>query len=160
MVALEAKDLQIIALSERIEALEDTVANLVRQSEFLLKDVKRLQDVQDSYRDLSVKTNKELRDRVKTQEDNFEILFQLVNKIKNKPIGQTDRDRAKKIDKYMEDRPDHKASYEALKGFLGVNDMLLNFAIAALKKECPDKYVTVKDKLDRRKRWLREVPRI
>jgi ElaB/YqjD/DUF883 family membrane-anchored ribosome-binding protein len=78
----------------------------------------------------------------------------------DKQPGQTAQDRAKRIDKYMEGRPDHKASYEALKGFLLVNDVLLNFALAALKKECPDKYVMIKDKLDRRKKWLMEVPKI
>lgn len=78
----------------------------------------------------------------------------------DKQPGQTAWDRAKRIDKYMEGRPDHKASYEALKGFLLVNDVLLNFALAALKKEYPDKYIMIKDKLDRRKKWLMEVPRI
>ena len=78
----------------------------------------------------------------------------------DKQPGQTAQDRAKKINEYMEKRPDHKASYEALKGFLLINDVLLNFALAALKKEYPDKYIMIKDKLDRRKKWLMEVLRI
>ena len=60
----------------------------------------------------------------------------------------------------MDARPDHKASYEALKGFLGINDVLLNSAIAALKKEHPGKYGTSKDSTDKRKRILAVIPKI
>ena len=78
----------------------------------------------------------------------------------NREAGQTAKDRAARIDKYMAARPDHKASYEALKGFLGVNDVLLNTAIAALKKEHPGRYCTVKDAADKRKRSLAVIPKI
>ena len=38
----------------------------------------------------------------------------------DREAGQTAKDRAARIDKYMAARPDHKASYEALKGFLEI----------------------------------------
>lgn len=79
----------------------------------------------------------------------------------DKQPGQTAQDRAKKIDRYMEGRPDHKASYEALKGFLKIGDnALLSRAIDALNREFPGKYVMRKDKDDKRKRILAEVKRI
>ena len=78
----------------------------------------------------------------------------------NREPGQTAQDRAARIDHYMDARPDHKASYEALKGFLGINDVLLNAAIAALMRAQPGKYARQKDHADKRKRVLAVIPKI
>lgn len=79
----------------------------------------------------------------------------------DKDPGQTALDRAKRIDRYMDGRLDHKASYEALKGFLKISDgASLSRAIKALGTESPGKYATHKDKTDKRKKWLIEVPKI
>lgn len=79
---------------------------------------------------------------------------------KKKEVGKTSKDRARRIDLYLNSRPDHKASYESLRGHLGVNSVLLNMAIAALMKEFPGKYARSQDKNNRRNRWLVEVPRM
>ena len=80
----------------------------------------------------------------------------------NREAGQTAKDRAARIDKYMATRPDHKASYEALKGFLGIDSALLNLAIAALMKANPGKYMRTKDTARGRGRnkWLVAVPQM
>ena len=102
-----------------------------------------------------------LKNEIKTLQENQEILFNLYQGIKPKDEpGKTSQDRATRLDHYMDARPDHKASYEALKGFLGINDVLLNSAIAALKKEHPGKYGTIKDAADKRKRILAVIPKI
>ncbi len=77
-----------------------------------------------------------------------------------KEPGQTSQDRAARIDHYMAARPDHKASYEALKGFLEIDDVKLNLAVAALMKGHPGKYARQKDKNDGRKKWLTIIPKI
>jgi len=77
-----------------------------------------------------------------------------------KETGKTSQDRAARIDHYMDARQDHKASYEALKGFLEIDDVKLNLAIAALMKEHPGKYARQKDKADGRKKWLAVIPKI
>lgn len=77
-----------------------------------------------------------------------------------KELGQTSIDRAKRIDHYMESRPDHKASYESLRGWLGINSVLLNLSIAALIKMHPGKYARAQDKVNKRNRWLVVVPRV
>jgi hypothetical protein len=74
--------------------------------------------------------------------------------------GHTAQDRAARLDHYMDARPDHKASYEALKGFLEIDDVKLNLSIAALMKEHPGKYARQKDKIDGRKKWLAIIPKI
>ena len=60
----------------------------------------------------------------------------------------------------MEARPDHKASFDASRGFLEVNDVLPNLAIKALMDLYPSKYAIARDQGDKRKRWLLEVPKI
>jgi ribulose bisphosphate carboxylase small subunit len=102
--------------------------------------------------------------RLQTLENNQEILFSIINKLKqaslSKQSGQTAQNRAMRIDHYMDARPDHKASYETLKGFLNIDDVKLNLAIAALMKDHPGKYIRLRDKVDGRKRWLTLIPKI
>lgn len=99
-----------------------------------------------------------LKSEIKNLQENQEILFNLYQKSKPKEPGHTSQDRAKRLDTYMDARPDHKASYEALKGFLEVNDVLLNQTIAALMKDQLGKYARSKDEHDKRKRWLVRIP--
>jgi hypothetical protein len=154
MVALDvsAKDVQIIALTELVEGLEGRIDKHDRQ-------------ISDLQRAFSSKIEEITKDII----DIREYFPKLVSEDRKRLValehpektpGQISQDRAKKIDKYMEGRPDHKASYEALKGFLVINDVLLNFSIASLKNDYPDKYITIKDKKDHRKRWLLEVQKI
>ena len=102
-----------------------------------------------------------LKSEIKSLQENQGIFFDLLAKFKgSKEPGQTAQDRANRIDHYMDARPDHKASYEALKGFLEIDDVKLNLTIAALMKEHPGKYARQKDKNDGRKKWLAVIPKI
>jgi hypothetical protein len=74
--------------------------------------------------------------------------------------GKTELSRAEKIERYLASRPDHKASYETLKGFLEIDDVKLNLGIAALMREHPGEYARQNDKVDGRKRWLVLIPKI
>ena len=77
-----------------------------------------------------------------------------------KGLGKTELSRAEKIERYLASRPDHKASYETLKGFLEIDDVKLNLGIAALMRGHPGEYARQNDKVDGRKRWLVLIPKI
>jgi uncharacterized protein YoxC len=147
---------------EERQGLHETINDLLVETRSLRADSdKWIREIKDVKQEVSEATEAIIEIR-----EHFPALIGSINKRVSKlehpekQSGHAAQDRAKKIDKYMEGRPDHKASYEALKGFLTINDVLLNFSIAALKTEFPDKYVVARDKADHRKKWLREVPKI
>jgi hypothetical protein len=76
-----------------------------------------------------------------------------------KEPGKTERSRAEKIEKYLVARPDHKASYETLKGMLQINNVLLNQTIKILMDGSPGRYGVVKAPGDKRKRTLIMYPK-
>lgn len=55
------------------------------------------------------------------QADNELNMLRLINDLRHKEPGKTELSGAEKIAKYLEARPDHKATFETLKGHLGVN---------------------------------------
>jgi hypothetical protein len=71
-----------------------------------------------------------------------------------KEPGKTELSRAEKIAKYLAARPDHRATFETLKGHLGVNKVLLNQAIKALMGSEPGRYGITRTQGDKRKRTL------
>lgn len=79
---------------------------------------------------------------------------------KRKDPGKTALARVGKIIRYLDNRPDHKASYEVLKGHLEINDVLLNQTIAILLREYPGEYCRADDSNDKRKKWLAKMPKI
>jgi len=81
-------------------------------------------------------------------------MLRLIADLRKKDPGRTELSRAEKIVKYLEARPDHRATYETLKGHLGVKNDLLNDVINVLMAETPGKYSIVKDPGDKRKRSL------
>lgn len=147
---------------EEKQALIQLLSDLAEKNKELQATVeKQAKNIKDLTQEVSEATEAIIEIR-----EHFPALIGSINKRLSKlehPAkmpGLTSQDRAKKIDRYMEGRPDHKASYEALKGFLVINDVLLNFSIASLKNDYPDKYITIKDRKDHRKRWLLEVQKI
>jgi hypothetical protein len=66
--------------------------------------------------------------------------------------------RAEKIAKYMKDRPDHKATFETLKGHLGVDNVRLNEALRVLMTLHPGRYGKARLPGDKRKRVLVMLP--
>jgi hypothetical protein len=84
-------------------------------------------------------------------------LAKLENPIKEP--GKTETARAEKIEKYLASRPDHKATFETLKGMLQINNVLLNQAIKTLMDSSPGRYGITKAQGDKRKRTLVMLPR-
>ena len=76
-----------------------------------------------------------------------------------KEPGKTEISRAEKIARYLSSRPDHSATFETLKGHLGVDKFALNDAIRALMAVSPGRYGIIHTPGDKRKRSLVMLPR-
>jgi hypothetical protein len=77
-----------------------------------------------------------------------------------KDPGKTEIFRAEKIEKYLSSRPDHKASFETLKGYLQIDNVRLNEAIKILVATSDCSYSIQREKVgDKRKRVLVMLPR-
>jgi hypothetical protein len=87
------------------------------------------------------------------------IQLRLINDLREskKVPGKTETSRAEKIEKYLASRPDHRATFETLKGYLGIDNDLLGIAIRSLLSS--GKYAIIKTPGDRRKRTLVMSPR-
>jgi hypothetical protein len=97
-----------------------------------------------------------------TQADNSLIQLRLINDLREatkKGPGKTEISRAEKIEKYLSSRPDHKASFETLKGHLGISKDRLNEAIKTLMAASPGRYGITRTPGDKRKRNLVMLPK-
>jgi hypothetical protein len=95
-----------------------------------------------------------------TLSENQLIQLRLIHELKEKArkeAGKTELSRAEKIERYLAARPDHKATFETLKGHLGIDNDLLGIAIKSLLPS--GKYAIVKTPGDKRKRTLVMLPR-
>jgi uncharacterized coiled-coil protein SlyX len=122
-------------LQERIESLESMIA---RQSEKIAA----------------------LEATASHQEENLLIQLRLIRELKEKAKripGKTELSRGEKIERYLAARPDHKATFETLKGHLGIDNDLLGIAIKSLLPS--GKYAIIKTPGDKRKRTLVMLPR-
>ena len=93
--------------------------------------------------------------------EDFVFVSKRVNaleKKKDKP-GETETARAEKISKYLLSQPGRRASYESLRGLLGVDKDLLNIAIRALMADEPGRYGISHVPGDKRKRALVMLPK-
>lgn len=84
-------------------------------------------------------------------------LARLENPIKRP--GKTETARAEKIEKYLQSRPDHRATFETLKGHLGIDNVLLNQAIKTLMDGSSGRYGITRTSGDKRKRTLVILPK-
>jgi len=86
---------------------------------------------------------------------------QRISRLENpaKVPGKTVLSRGEKIEKYLVARPDHRATFEALKGHLGVNNVLLGDAIEALMRASPGRYTVGRIQGDKRKRVFIMLPK-
>lgn len=84
-------------------------------------------------------------------------LARLENPIKRP--GKTETARAEKIEKYLQSRPDHRATFEMLKGHLGIDNVLLNQAIKTLMDRSSGWYGITRTPGDKRKRTLVMLPK-
>jgi hypothetical protein len=95
-----------------------------------------------------------------TQAENKLNMLRLINDLRHKEPGKTEISRAKKIAKYLQERPDHQATYEMLKGHLHINNDLLNKSIKLLMRDSPGRYGIARTPGgDKRKRTLIMLPR-
>ena len=124
-------------LQERIESLESMIA---RQSEKIAA----------------------LEATARHQEENLLIQLRLIHELKEKAKrnpGKTELSRAEKIERYLAARPDHKATFETLRGHLGIDKDLLNDAIKTLMASSPGRYGIARAPGDKRKRALIMLPK-
>lgn len=128
-------------LQDRIESLEDTLGSQQGEITNLRESVASLEKDRD------------------TLSENQLIQLRLIHELKEKGKGpgKTELSRAEKIEKYLASRPDHKATFESLKGHLGIDNDLLGIAIKSLLPS--GNYAIIKTPGDRRKRTLVMLPR-
>jgi hypothetical protein len=86
--------------------------------------------------------------------DNQLIQLRLINDLRHKEPGKTELSRAEKLAKYLEARPDHKATFETLKGYLGIDNTRLKETILTLMNASPGRYGITTQSGDKRKRVL------
>ena len=135
-----------------------------------LQDVisRAIQPLQDHIESLEVTVTRQdekittLESTVNTLSDNQLIQLRLIGQLREatkKVPGKTETSRADKIEKYLASRPDHRATYETLKGNLGVDKARLHEAIKTLMKGSPGQYGIIRVPGDKRKRVLVMLPR-
>ena len=94
--------------------------------------------------------------------DNQEIQLRLIHELKEKAKrspGKTELSRTWKIERYLAARPDHKATFETLRGHLGIDKDRLNEAIKTLMASSPGRYGIARATGDKRKRTLVMFPK-
>ena len=85
---------------------------------------------------------------------------QRIAKLEKPEPSRKTKARAEKIKRYIEARADHKATFENLKGHLGIKNDLLGDAIQALIADYPGIFAVVKPRTgDKRTRTLIMLPR-
>ena len=125
------------AVQEAIQPLQDEIAQL-------REEITSLEAAQD------------------TLSDNQLIQLRLIHELKEKARkepGKTELSRAEKIERYLAARLDHKATFETLRGHLGVDKDRLNEAIKTLMASSPGRYGIVRAPGDKRKRTLVMFPK-
>ena len=95
---------------------------------------------------------------IENQEIQLRLIRELKEKAKKSP-GKTELSRAEKIERYLAARPDHKATFETLRGHLVIDKDLLNDAIKTLMASSPGRYGIARAPGDKRKRALIMLPK-
>ncbi len=96
---------------------------------------------------------------IENQEIQLRLIRELKEKAKKSP-GKTELSRAEKIERYLAARPDHRAAFETLKGYLQLDNVRLNEAITTLMSTHPGRYSIQKATTgDKRKKILIMLPK-
>ena len=133
--------------------LEDIITRAIQP----LKD--EVQDLKATVAKLEAKDSA-LEATQDTQAENEVILLRIINDLRHKEPGKTELSRAEKIEKYLQARQDHKATFETLKGHLGIDKHLLKQCVKTLMTREPGRYAIVRTPgADKRKRTLVMLPR-
>ena len=143
----EAIEQAIEPLQERIETLESTVESQEKELAAMRLKIASLENLQEQdttriYTDIAYD-----RKRIAALEQ------------PKKEPGKTELSRAEKIEKYIASRPDHRATFETLRGCLGIDKDRLKEAIKTLMDSSPGRYGIVRAPGDKRKRTLVMLPK-
>jgi len=150
----QLRSLIIGAVSEAIQPLQDRVESLetpaISQGEEIAALKATVAEQKADYESMNL-----LRCR------DFVNVSRRVNALERKKDepGKTETARSEKIEKYLASRPDHRATYETLKGHLGIDKDLLGDAIKTLMAASPGRYGIVGVPGDKRKRALIMLPK-
>ena len=138
--------------------LQDLITQAVEKATQPLQD--QLSDTR-AIVDNQVEKITALEATVNTLSDNQLIQLRLIHELRQaeKVPGKTETSRAEKIEKYLASRPDHRATFETLKGNLGVDKARLHEAIKTLMDASPGQYGIVRVPGDKRKRVLVMLPK-
>ena len=123
--------------------------------EIISRAIQPIQDEAKSLKDtIAIQGEKmaALESRQDLHADNQLIQLRLIKDLQKKEPGKTEISRAEKIEKYLQVRPDHRATFETLKGHLGIDNDLLGIAIKSLLPS--GRYAVIKTPGDKRKRTL------
>jgi DNA repair exonuclease SbcCD ATPase subunit len=89
----------------------------------------------------------------------MEALSKKIARLEAPRISPKTEARAEKIAKYLKERPDHKATYETLRGHLGIDKARLNETIKHLMATDPGRYGIARLPGDKRGRALILLPK-
>jgi chromosome segregation ATPase len=163
-------------LQDRIEKLESAMTNtFVNQCQFVnppelesivapQSEISQLREERDQDRPEIAALRAQvvsLEKDIDVLSDNQLIQLRLIHELreKKKEHGKTETTRAEKIERYLAARPDHKATFETLRGHLGVDKFALNDAIKTLMEASPGRFGITRTPGDKRKRALIMLPR-
>ena len=142
------------AIEQAIQPLQDEIAQLREEIDQDHQDIAALRLKMASLKTLQEQdTNRICMDIAYDRQR----LAKLENPVKEP--GKTETTRAEKIERYLASRPDHKATFETLKGHLGIDKDLLRDAIKTLMKSSPGRYGITRTQGDKRKRTLVMIPK-
>ncbi len=150
----QLQDLIVRAVQEAIQPLQDEVAQLREEIDQDHQEIASLHTKLASLENLQEQDTTRIYTDIAYDRKRIAALEQ-----PKKEPGKTETSRAEKITRYLEARPDHKATYETLKGMLQVDNVLLSQAIKTLMESSPGRYGITKAPGDKRKRTLIMLPK-
>jgi predicted RNase H-like nuclease (RuvC/YqgF family) len=138
----QLKDIITQAVEKAIQPLQDEIAQDREEIATLRAEIASLKTTQEECAEFQARQLNAERRRI--------------SKLEHPTVepGKTELSRAERIAKYLQNRPDHKATFEMLKGHLEVDKDLLGDAIKALMAASPERYRIIGVLGDKRKRAL------
>ena len=131
IAALETENYRLRAENEELKnQLRDIIKQAVQEA------IQPLQDEVESFRATVTRQDEKIAALESTQEHDvnricLDIAYdrQRISRLEHpiKEPGKTETSRAEKIEKYLASRPDHRATFETLKGHLRVDNDLLEY---------------------------------
>jgi len=161
----QLRDLIKEAVRETIQPLQAEVAEVKDELADLRGQLKAMEDRADRLEAENTALHTKIASLEATQDQDLNHVFKHIAQDRQriyalehpeKEPGKTELSRAEKIAKYLQARPDHKATFETLKGHLGIGNDLLNKAVRALP---PERFRVIGDPRDKRKRILVLLPK-